>query len=71
METYEFVGILVTIVISALGLVWRFETRISGVENRLGNRISDVESRLGERISRIQGLLEACFMQARDAQERQ
>ncbi len=69
METYEFVGIIVTIVISALGLVWRFETRISGVENRLENRISDVENRLGERISRIEGLLEGYFMQARDTRE--
>ena len=82
METYEFVGIIVTVIISALGLVWRFETRISGVENRIGNRISDVENRLekrisdvgnrlGERISRIEGLLEGYFMQARDAQEPQ
>ena len=41
--TYEIVGMIVTKVISALGLVWRFETRISGVENRLGERISRIE----------------------------
>lgn len=80
METYEFIGIIVTIVISALGLVWRIETRMSRFENRLehrisdfesqlGNRISDIEYRLGERISRIEGLLEGYFMQARDTKE--
>ena len=47
METYEFVGIIVTVIISVLSLVWRFETRISGVENRLENRISDVEKPIG------------------------
>lgn len=41
-----------------LSLLWRFESRISGVENRLENRISDVENRLGERIARIEGTLE-------------
>ena len=57
METYEFVGIIVTVIISVLGLVWRFETRISGVENRLENRISDVENRLGERLSDVENRL--------------
>ncbi len=58
-------------VIACLGLIWRIETRISGVELRLGNRITELESRisgvetrLGERIARIEGLLEGFFMQA-------
>ncbi len=58
-------------VIACLGLIWRIETRISGVELKLGNRITELESRisgvetrLGERIARIEGLLEGFFMQA-------
>lgn len=36
------------------GLIWRFETRMSGVEHRLGERISH----LGERVSHMEGLIE-------------
>ena len=58
-------------VIACLGLIWRIETRISGVELRLGNRITELEScisgvetRLGQRFARIEGLLEGSLLQA-------
>ena len=41
-------------IVAFAGLIWRFETRISGVEHRLGERISH----LGERVSRVEGLIE-------------
>jgi len=63
-------------VFACLGLIWRIETRISGVEFRLGNRItklesriSGVETRLVERIARIEGLLEGFFMQGSKQEE--
>ena len=76
------VGMIAAMVLTA-GVVWRFETRIAGVEVRLGERISavdarisDVETRLGERISglsdqvsRIDGLLEGYFAQAGKPEE--
>lgn len=74
----EFVIGLITAIVLTAGVIWRFETRIAGVEVRLGERISavdarisDVETRLGERISglsdrvsRIEGLLKGYFSQA-------
>ena len=39
-----------------LGLLWRFETRISA---------------LSDRVSRIEGLLEGYFMQARNTKEQE
>lgn len=73
----EFVVGLLTAIVLTAGVIWRFETRIAGVEVRLGERISavdarisDVETRLGDRISalsdrvsRIEGLLEGYFSQ--------
>ena len=41
-------------IVAFAGLIWRFETRISGVEHRLGERISH----LGERVSHMEGLIE-------------
>ena len=79
----EFVVGLITAIVLTAGVIWRFETRIVGVEVRLGERISavdarisDVETHLGERISvlsdrvsRIEGLLEGYFAQAGKAEE--
>ena len=48
-------------IVAFAGLIWRFETRISGVEHRLGERIShlgDRVSHLGERVSHMEGLIE-------------
>ena len=56
----EFIITLVVTVGAIAGLLWRLETRISGVEMRLGERISEVS----DRVSRIEGLLEGYFMQA-------
>ena len=55
----------VVAIAATIGVVWRFETRMSGlsdriagVETRLSGRISD----LSDRVSRIEGLLEGYFM---------
>ena len=79
----EFViGMIAAMALTA-GVIWRFETRITGVEVRLGERISavdarisDVETRLGVRISalsdrvfRIEGLLEGYFAHAGKPEE--
>lgn len=56
MESYEFIGSLAVTVMAVAALIWRFETRISGVETR----ISD----LSDRVSRIEGLLKGYFLQA-------
>ena len=49
------------------GLLWRFESRISGVETRLGERIARIEGLiegLTDRVSRIENVLDTYFMQA-------
>ena len=61
----EFAVTIGTVIAAAIGLVWRFETRISGIESRLGDRITD----LSDRVSRIEGLLEGYFMQASRREE--
>lgn len=61
----EFTITIGTVIAAAVGLLWRFETRISGVETRLGDRISDVS----DRVSRIEGLLAVYFMQASKREE--
>lgn len=61
MESYEFIGSLAVTVMAVAALIWRFETRISGVESR----ISD----LSDRVSRIEGLLEGYFLQASKKEE--
>ncbi|MYB76285.1 MAG: hypothetical protein F4X83_04155 [Chloroflexi bacterium] len=65
MENYEFIASLAIAVISIAGLLWRFETRISGVETRLGEQIAA----LSDRVSRIEGLLEGYFMQSAKKEE--
>ena len=73
----EFIVTLVVTVGAIVGLLWRLETRISGVESRLEKRISGVETRLGgrisevsDRVSRIEGLLEGYFLQARGSDDK-
>lgn len=61
MESYEFIGSLAVTVMAVAALIWRFETRISGVETR----ISD----LSDRVFRIEGLLEGYFLQASKKEE--
>ncbi len=61
MESYEFIGSLAVTIMAVSALIWRFETRISGVETR----ISD----LSDRVSRIEGLLEGYFLQASKKEE--
>ena len=61
----EFIATIGTVIAAAIGLVWRFETRISGIESRLGERITD----LSDTVSRIEGLLECYFMQAGSRKE--
>lgn len=56
MESYEFIGSMAVTVMAVAALIWRFETRISGVESRI--------SELSDRVSRIEGLLEGYFLQA-------
>ena len=56
----EFIATIGTVIAAAIGLVWRFETRMSGIESRLGDRITE----LSDRVSRIEGLLVGYFMQA-------
>ncbi len=53
-------------------LLWRFETRMSQMESRLGERIARIEGLvegLTEQVRRIEHVLESYFMQAgkRDA----
>ena len=60
-ESYEFIGSLAVTVMAVAALIWRFETRISGVETR----ISD----LSDRVFRIEGLLEGYFLQASKKEE--
>ena len=76
----EFFITIATIVLGGIGLLWRFETRISGVETRLGERISGLSDRVSRveenldsftevfatkaDIARIEGLLEGYFMQS-------
>lgn len=64
--TGEFIVTLVVTVGAIAGLLWRLETRISGVERRLGERISEVS----DRVSRIEGLLEGYFLQARGSDDK-
>ena len=69
MEEFEFIASLTITVIAIAGLIWRFETRISGVESRLGERIARIEGRLESfatkaDIARIEGLLKGYFLQA-------
>lgn len=48
-------------------LLWRFETRMSQMESRLGERIARIEGLLEgltDRVSRIENVLESYFMQA-------
>ena len=48
-------------------LLWRFETRMSQMESRLGERIARIEGLLvglTDRVSRIENVLENYFMQA-------
>ena len=58
---------IITVILVGLGLLWRFETRISGVESRLGERIAHIEGRLENfadnfvtkaDVARIEGRLE-------------
>lgn len=49
MESYEFIGSLAVTVMAAAALIWRFETRISD---------------LSDRVSRIEALVEGFFVQA-------
>ena len=58
---------IITIILVGLGLLWRFETRISGVESRLGERIAHIEGSIGNfggdfvtkaDVARIEGRLE-------------
>ncbi len=57
---WEFAATIGTVIAAAIGLVWRFETRISGIESRLGDRMTD----LFDRVSRNEGKLEGNLMQA-------
>lgn len=64
----EFVITIATTIVAVAALLWRFETRISGVETRLGERIARVEGRLDSfatkaDVARIEGLLEGYIMQ--------
>jgi len=61
----EFAATIGTIIAAAIGLVWRFETRTSGIESRLGGRMTD----LSDWVSRIEGLLEGYFKQASGREE--
>ena len=77
---WELIASMVVTVAAIAGLLWRFETRISGVETRLGERISELSGRVSRiegkiesfpdtfatkaDIARIEGLLEGYFMQA-------
>ena len=51
----DLVASMVVTVTAIAALLWRFETRISGVETRLGDRITD----LSDRVSRVEGRLES------------
>lgn len=56
MESYEFIGSLAVTVMAVAALIWRFETRVSGVDTRIAD--------LSDRVSRIEGLLKGYFLQA-------
>jgi hypothetical protein len=63
----EFIVTIATIILVGIGLMWRFETRISGVETRLGERVSRLEGLiegLSDRVSRIESVLDSYFVQA-------
>ena len=60
----DWVQVIVAIV-ALLGLLWRFETRISGSESRLGERIAHLEASsdgLSSRLSRIENVLDQFLM---------
>lgn len=64
----DLIATMIVTVAAIAGLLWRFETRISGVETRLGERIARIEGRLEgfatkADIARIEGLIEGYFMQ--------
>ena len=74
MDEFEFIASLTITVIAIAGLIWRFETRISGLESRLGERIARIEGRLESFATkadmvRIEGLLEGYFLQASKREE--
>ncbi|MYB76436.1 MAG: hypothetical protein F4X83_04935 [Chloroflexi bacterium] len=63
----EFIVTIATIILVGIGLMWRFETRISGVETRLSERVSRLEGLiegLTARVSRIESVLDSYFVQA-------
>lgn len=75
MESYEFIASLAVTLVAIAGLLWRFETRLSD----LSDRVSRIEGRMDgfadifatkADIARIEGLLEGYFMQSGKTQER-
>ena len=68
----EFVIGLITAIVLTAGVIWRFETRIAGVDARISSvetRLGDRISALSDRVSRIEGLLEGYFSQAGKPEE--
>jgi hypothetical protein len=60
----DLIASMIVTVAAIAGLLWRFETRISGVETRLGERIARIEGRLDSfatkaDVSRIEGRLDS------------
>ena len=61
MENYEFIGSLAVAAVAIAGLIWRFDTRLAGVESRIAD--------LSHRVSRIEGLLERYVLQSGKKEE--
>ena len=61
MENYEFIGSLAVAAVAIAALIWRFDTRLAGVETRLAE--------MSVRVSRIERLIEGYVLQASKKQE--
>ena len=68
MENYEFPITIATIIITSIGLLWRFETRISGLSERVAH-IEGLLQGLESRVTRIEAVLDTYFLKASKREE--
>jgi len=68
MENYEFPITIATIILTSIGLLWRFETRISGLSERVSH-IEGLLQGLESRVTRIETVLDTYFLKSSQREE--
>ncbi|MDE2817734.1 MAG: hypothetical protein OXM03_13225 [Chloroflexota bacterium] len=68
MENYEFPITIATIILTSIGLLWRFETRITGLSERVSH-IEGLLQGLESRVTRIETVLDTYFLKASQREE--